>query len=128
MIEKPKQLSPTTLAFLGDGVFGLLVREKLCECDRPSGELHSRSVKLVNATAQAKAFRLIEPMLTEEELSVFKRGRNAHTSTTPKHSTNGEYHAATGLEALFGYIYLSGNDARLRELFTVIWNSFSENL
>ena len=86
-MEKPQQLSPTTLAFVGDGVFSLLVREKLCQFDRPSGELHSRSVKLVNATAQAKAFKVIEPMLSETETSVFKRGRNAHTNTTPKNST-----------------------------------------
>ena len=59
----PQQLSPLTLAFLGDGVYGLLVRERLCSVSRPSGELHSRSVKLVNATAQAKAFKLIENML-----------------------------------------------------------------
>ncbi len=127
-MEKPKQLNPATLAFMGDGVYGLLVREKLCEISRPSGELHSLSVKLVNATAQAKSFRLIEPMLTEDELSVFKRGRNSHTNGTPKNSSSGEYHAATGLEALFGYLYLDGKTERLRELFSVIWNDFSDNI
>ncbi len=127
-MEKPQQLSPTTLAFVGDGVFSLLVRERLCRCDRPSGELHSRSVKLVNATAQAKAFKIIEPKLTEDEIAVFKRGRNAHTSTTPRHSTNGEYHTATGLEALFGYLYLKGENNRINELFSVIWDNFSVTL
>ena len=127
-MEKPQQLSPTTLAFVGDGVFSLLVREKLCKFDRPSGELHSRSVKLVNATAQAKAFKVIEPMLSETETSVFKRGRNAHTNTTPKNSTNGEYHTATGLESLFGYLYLKGDKNRIDELFSVIWDNFSVNL
>ncbi len=127
-MDNPKRLSATTLAFIGDGVYGLLVREKLCEIDRPSGELHSLSVKLVNATSQAKSFRLIEPMLSEEELAVFKRGRNAHTSTTPKNSTNGEYHTATGLETLFGYLFLSGQKERAYELFSVIWSDFSVNL
>ena len=127
-MEKPQQLSPTTHAFLGDGVYGLLVRERLCEIDRPSGELHSRSVRLVKASSQARAFSLIEPLLSEQEAAVFKRGRNAHTSTTPKYCTNGEYHTATGLEALFGYLYLKGENERMRELFSVIWEDFSGNI
>lgn len=127
-MQNPKQLSGTTLAFIGDGVYGLLVREMLCRFDRPAGELHSRSVKLVNATSQAEGFRLIEPLLTEEELSVFKRGRNAHTSTTPKNSTNGDYHIATGLEALFGFLHLSENTERAKELFSVIWDDFSKKI
>lgn len=127
-MTNPQQLSPLTLAFLGDGVYTLLVREKLCECSRPSGELHSRCVKLVNASSQAKGFRLIEDMLTEEELSAYKRGRNAHTNSTPKNSSNGEYHSATGLETLFGYLHLKGDKKRIDELFSVIWNDFSVNL
>ncbi len=127
-MERPGQLNPATLAFMGDGVYTLLVREKLSEVSRPSGELHSLSVKLVNATAQAKSFKLIEPMLTEQETAVFKRGRNAHTSTTPKNSTNGEYHTATGLETLFGFLYLGGQHERIKELFSVIWNDFSDNI
>ncbi len=127
-MEKPQQLNPATLAFMGDGVYTLLVREKLCEISRPSGELHSLSVKLVNATAQARSFKLIEPLLTETELSVFKRGRNAHTNSTPKNSTNGEYHTATGLETLFGFLYLGGQTERIKELFSVIWNDFSDKI
>lgn len=127
-MQNPKSLSGTTLAFIGDGVYGLLVREKLCAIDRPLGELHARSVKLVNATAQAESYKLIEPLLSEEELSVFKRGRNAHTSRSPKNSTNGEYHTATGLEALFGFLHLSGKKDRINELFAVIWDSFSDKI
>ncbi|MBR6694512.1 MAG: ribonuclease III [Clostridia bacterium] len=127
-MEKAQQLNPATLAFMGDAVYGLLVRQKLCEISRPSGELHSRSVKLVNATAQAKSFKIIEPMLNENELAVFKRGRNAHTSSTPKNSTNGEYHTATGLETLFGFLYLDKQFERMNELFSVIWNDFSDNI
>ncbi len=127
-MEKPQQLSATTLAFMGDVVFSLLVRERLCQIDRPSGELHSRSVKLVNAAAQAEAYNIIKPMLNEHESAIFKRGRNAHTHSTPRHSTNGEYHTATGLETLFGYLYLSGEEERMNELFSVIWDNFSVNL
>ncbi len=124
----PQQLNPATLAFMGDGVYTLLVRERLSAVSRPSGELHSLSVKLVNATAQAKSFKLIEPMLTEQETAIFKRGRNAHTNTTPKNSTNGEYHTATGLETLFGFLYLGGQVERMQELFSVIWNDFSDKI
>ena len=120
-MENPNLLSPSVLAFVGDAVYGLYVRTKLAEVNRPSGELHKLSVKLVNATAQAEAFRLIEPMLTEKELSVFKRGRNFHTGNTPKNSTGGEYHTATGLETLIGFLYLSEQNDRAEELFNIIW-------
>jgi ribonuclease-3 family protein len=122
-MENPNLLSPSVLAFVGDAVYGLYVRTKLAEVNRPSGELHKLSVKLVNATAQAEAFRLIEPMLTEKELSVFKRGRNFHTGNTPKNSTGGEYHLATGLETLFGFLYLSNENDRTKELFNIIWQN-----
>ncbi len=118
-----KMMSPSTLAFMGDAVYGLLVRQKLCEVNRPSGELHSMSVKYVSATAQAEAFEKIEEMLTEEETAVFKRGRNFHTSNTPKSSSAKQYHIATGLETLFGYLHLSGKYERIKELFETIWNS-----
>ena len=122
-MENPNLLSPSVLAFVGDAVYGLYVRTKLAEVNRPSGELHKLSVKLVNATAQAEAFRLIEPMLTEKELSVFKRGRNFRTGNTPKNSTGGEYHTATGLETLFGFLYLSNENDRAKELFNIIWQN-----
>ena len=122
-MDNPNLLSPSVLAFVGDAVYGLYVRTALAEINRPSGELHRLSVKLVNATAQAKAFSLLEPMLTEKELSVFKRGRNFHTSSTPKSATGGEYHTATGLECLFGFLYLSGENDRLKTLFNIIWQN-----
>ena len=123
MMDNAKQLSPSVLAFVGDGVYGLYVRTALAKVNRPSGELHKLSVELVNASAQAKAFKIIEPVLSEEELSVFKRGRNFHTSTTPKNSSNAQYHIATGLETLFGFLYLSGNTKRAEDLFELIMNS-----
>ncbi len=119
-------LSPGALAFVGDAYYGLLVREKLAEINRPSGELHTLSVKLVKAGAQANAFKLIENELSEKELSVYKRGRNAHVNSIPKNASVGEYHSATGLETLFGYLHLSGQDERAEELFKIIWETYEK--
>ncbi len=123
-----KLLNPSVLSFVGDAVYGLFVREKLAEVNRPSGQLHSLSVRLVNAVSQAKAFSLIEPLLTDEENAIFKRGRNFHTGNTPKNATKGEYHTATGLETLFGFLHLSGQLDREKELFGIIWENFSQEL
>lgn len=121
----PDLLNPSVLAFVGDGVYTLLVREKLAGVNRRSGDLHALSVEFVNASAQAKAFNIISEDLTEHELSVFKRGRNFHTHNTPKNSTKEEYHAATGLETLFGYLHLCGNATRITELFDKIWENLT---
>lgn len=123
-MENPNLLSPSVLAFVGDAVYGLMVRTALAEVNRPSGELHKLSVKLVNATAQAEAFKLIEAELSEKELSVFKRGRNFKTGNTPKNSSGGDYHTATGLEALFGWLYLSNQNERAKSLFNIIWQNY----
>lgn len=114
-------LSPSVLAFVGDAVYGLLVRTRLAEVNRSSGDLHSLSVKYVSAVAQAEAFKKIEGALEEKELMIFRRGRNFHTGNTPKSATSGEYHAATGLECLFGYLHLSGQHDRIQQLFDMIW-------
>ncbi len=120
-IEKeinPRQLSPLNLAFVGDCVYEMLVRETLvCEANRPVNELHRESVKYVSAKAQTEAFNRIKDILTEEETAQFKRGRNAKTGHSPKSASDAEYHTATGVEALFGYLYLSENFERIRELF-----------
>lgn len=119
----PNELSPLTLAFIGDGVYDLLVRERLvCEANRPVGVLNSEKIKLVCCTAQSKIARELLPILTEEEAHVFKRGKNAHAMTVPKNAKRGDYHTATGLEALFGYLYLKNEFDRLRELFKLIEN------
>ncbi len=122
-MENPNNLSPSVLAFVGDAVYGLCVRKALAEVNRPSAELHSLSVKFVNAAAQAKAFSVIEGYLSEKEISVFKRGRNFHTSSAPKNASKGDYHTATGLEALFGFLFLSGEQNRIEELFEIIWEN-----
>ncbi len=123
-MENPNLLSPSVLAFVGDAVYGLMVRTALAEVNRPSGELHKLSVKLVNATAQAEAYKIIEPELSEKEITVFKRGRNFKTGNTPKNSSGGDYHTATGLETLFGFLYLSGENDRLKTLFNIIFENF----
>ncbi len=113
----PRQLSPLTLAFVGDGVFDLFVREEIvCSANRPVRELNKLKVERVCCEAQARLFEAIEQELTEEETDVFRRGRNAHTTHTPKNASPSDYHTATGLEALFGYLYLSGRTDRIREL------------
>lgn len=116
-----KQLSPLNLAFIGDCVYEMLVRESLVlQANRPVNDLHRESVKYVSAKAQTEAFEKIKDMLTEEETAVYKRGRNAKVGHSPKSATEGEYHCATGVEALFGYLYLSEQTDRIKELFSQI--------
>ena len=113
----PAQLAPLSLAYIGDTVYDLFVRTMLLETTTLTVHgLHERAAKLVCATAQSAAFRRIEPMLTEAELSVFRRGRNSHIGTVPRSASIIEYRIATGLEALFGWLYLSGEDERIRLL------------
>lgn len=125
-MENPKLLSPSTLAFVGDAVYGMLVRARLAEVERPVGQLHKRSVKYVNANAQSEAFELIKDLLSEEEMSIYKRGRNNHVGQIPKNATSGVYHSATGVEALFGFLYLKAETERLNMLFDIIWNGIKE--
>lgn len=113
----PREYGSDVLAFVGDGVFGLMVREYLALNSRVhAGEQHNRAVAMVRCEAQAAYMQRLLPHLTEEEEGVFRRGRNYHTSHTPRKNV-AAYRTATGLEALFGYLYLSGNTSRLRELF-----------
>ncbi len=117
----PDQLSPLALAFVGDTVFDLYIRELLvCGEKRRAGELHNSAVKCVKAKAQSDLVHTLLPMLTEKELSVFKRGRNAHTNHIPRSASQREYHNATGLESLIGWLYLSGQIQRIRELLSVV--------
>lgn len=125
---KVDTLSPLTLAFTGDAVFSLFVREMLvCDANRPVGELHRLSVQSVKASAQAAAMRKILPLLTEKETEVFKRGRNAHTSHTPKNQSGCDYHYATGFEALIGYLYLKDEKERLNFLLNEVINCLGDD-
>ncbi len=124
---KTDTLSPLTLAFTGDAVFSLFIREMLvCDANRPVGELHRLSVQSVKASAQAAAMRQIMPLLTEKELEIFKRGRNAHTSHTPKNQSGCDYHYATGFEALIGYLYLKDEEERLSLLLNEVINCIGD--
>lgn len=105
---------PLVLAFLGDSVFELFVRSKLLEGRyRDAHDLHVKAVRYVKASAQAEILRSIEELLSEREKAVVRFGRNAHANTVPKNAEIGDYHAATGFEALLGYLKLSGQEERL---------------
>ena len=113
--------SPLTLAFLGDSVYDTLVREYLLRrANMPVAKLHSAKIKLVCAEFQSKAYDLLAEELSEHELSVLKRGRNATGNTVPKHADAAEYRRATAVECLFGYLYLTGQEQRIKELFAVM--------
>ena len=122
--EQSDFVSAANLAYLGDCVYELYVREYLVKnaCRRPSVE----SLKYVTAHVQSGVMDKILPILTEEEEAEFKRGRNIGHSNIPKSSTAAEYRRATGLEALFGWLYLKGRHARLRELFDAAFTDVSE--
>ena len=116
--------SPLTLAFLGDSVYDTYIREYLLrQANMPVAKLHSAKIRLVCAEFQSMAYELVADKLTEQELAVLKRGRNATGNTVPKHADAAEYRRATALECLFGYLYLTGRNERIRELFELIINS-----
>ena len=118
---RPNELSPLTLAFIGDTVFDLLVREKLiCEANRPANDLHNLAVQKVKASAQAGFVEKILPHLNENEVAVYKRVRNAKSGHLPKNASQSDYHMATGFEALIGFLYLSNEIERIKELFSII--------
>ena len=113
-----RMYSPLTLAFLGDAVYSLLVRNMLTvTANKPTGKLHKDSIKYVNAAFQAEMIKLLMDSLTENELAVFKRGRNAHSGHSPKNQSDADYRYATGFESLYGYLYLCGETDRIKELF-----------
>ncbi len=112
-----RSYSPLTLAYIGDGVYELVVRTILVKRgNRPVNQLHRQASSLVKAAAQSAMMETLEPLLTEEEKSVYRRGRNAHSPTMAKHATMADYRRATGFEALLGYLYLKEDFARLVEL------------
>lgn len=119
--DQIRAISSIGLAHLGDAVYELLVRSWLCAHGRATGKgLHRAAVELVKASAQAQKAEKILPLLTEEELAVFKRGRNAHVHTIPHNASRSDYLKATALECLLGELYLRGNRERINELFTIM--------
>lgn len=120
-LNEINRMSMLALAHIGDGVYELLTRTVLCtDGIQSAAKLHYRTVSLVNAKAQAEAVEKLLPILNEDELAVFKRGRNAKVNSVPQKASVGEYHAATGLEALFGWLYLQGKAERINALYAVI--------
>ena len=119
--DRVRLLPALSLAHLGDAVFELLVRTRLClDGGCTNHRLHRETVARVCASAQAAFAEKLLPLLTEEETAYYRRGRNAHPHGIPKHATPGEYARATGLEALFGWLYLQGKLERINQLFNVI--------
>ena len=124
----PLSMPALTLAYLGDTIFDLYVRTYLAETRRlKMHALHLEAARCVCARGQAQAYRCIEPLLTDEEQAAFRRGRNAHSGTVPKHADVLEYRVATGLESLLGHLYLKGEDARIGELMQRILDQFESS-
>ena len=118
-LEKPdvRTFSPLTLAYIGDAVYELVVRTYVVEAgNAPAHKLHQHASQMVKAQAQSDLITAIRDSLTEEELAVYKRGRNAKSYTKAKNATTHDYRRATGCEALIGYLYLTGQQMRLIEL------------
>ena len=114
-------ISNLGLAHIGDSVFELLCRSYLCaRGGKNVGNLHRDTIAMVKATAQAEFADKLLPLLTEEEMAYYRRGKNAHVHAVPKSATAAEYAKATGLEALFGALYLAGKTQRLNELFRAV--------
>lgn len=112
--------SPLTLAYIGDAVYDLIFRTKVVgEGNTSANKLHNKTICYVKASAQAQLVRAVMEELTPEELAVYKRGRNAKPYTMAKNATIAEYKTATGLEALTGYLYLTGQVARILELIQI---------
>ena len=109
--------SPLTLAYIGDCVYDLVSRTVVVERgNEPANKLHKKTVAYVKAQTQASMIEALLPYLTEEEEAVYKRGRNAKSYTSAKNASIGDYRKATGMEALVGYLYLTGQEARIMEL------------
>ena len=119
--NKINAISNLGLAHIGDGVFELLTRSWLCAHDRLTvGQMHKDTIALVQARAQAKFAEKLLPLLSEDEKALYRRGKNSHVHAVPKSCTPAEYAKATGLEALFGGLYLAGKTDRLNELFVTV--------
>lgn len=123
--KKPSQLSPLSLAYVGDGVYELYVRTRIIEEHEnlPAHKLHKKVVQYVKAHAQSKSIEAMIEHLTEDETAVYKRGRNAKSNTVPKNANMTEYRRATGFEALIGFLYLSEENERLHLLMNIAYEN-----
>ncbi|MGI6330896.1 MAG: Mini-ribonuclease 3 [Zhaonellaceae bacterium] len=120
-VEKPEQISPLALAYIGDAVLELYVRTYLVWSGKQNVNiLHKNAVQFVNASIQAKLLKSLEDDLTEEEITIAKRGRNAKSGHAPKNADMLDYRFSTGLECLIGYLYLKEDYRRLDEIFKIL--------
>ena len=119
------EMSPLALAFVGDAVLELLVRARLVGTTRlQPNRLHTVATHYVSAHVQSRELEILEPLLTEAEANVLRRGKNASKASVAKHATVQEYRASTGFECLLGWLYLQGNTARIQELFDALWSAY----
>ena len=123
--EKPSVYPALVLAYIGDAIYEVFTRKKLLSehPDMPAHKLHVLNVGYVKAKAQSNAMLAIEPILSEKELGIYKRGRNAKSATVPKNADLTDYRRATGFEALVGYLHLAGEEERLNELMEIAFNN-----
>lgn len=121
-IQDVKLLSPLNLAYIGDGIYELIAREHIiAQGNLPVSRLHRKTVSIVCASAQSAGYEAIADRLCEEEAAVYRRGRNAGGNHVPRNADVQEYRRATGVEALFGYLYLTDRVERARELFEIMY-------
>ena len=119
------EMSPGALAFVGDAVLELLVRARLVGSTRlQPNRLHTVATHYVSAHAQCRELEILEPLLTEAEANVLRRGKNASKASVAKHATVQEYRASTGLECLLGWLYLRGENDRIQQLFDAVWTEY----
>lgn len=119
------EMSPVALAFVGDAVLELLVRARLVGSTRlQPNRLHTVATHYVSARAQCRELEILEPLLTEAEANVLRRGKNASKASVAKHATVQEYRASTGLECLLGWLYLRGENDRIQQLFDAVWAEY----
>lgn len=123
--EKVNSYPSLVLAYIGDAIYEVYVRSRIVSehGDMPPHKLHIESIKHVKAHAQSNAIAVIEEMLSEAEDAVYKRGRNSKSATVPKNADVSEYRRATGLEALFGYLYIKKEEERLEELMKIAYEN-----
>ena len=117
--ESLRMMAPLQLAYIGDSVYELFVRTMILSKDENVNKLHKKAIKYVKANAQAESLTKLEELLTDEEKSIVRRGRNAKINTLPKNAELSEYKRATGFESLLGFLFLSKNDKRLIELLEI---------
>ncbi|ADI02999.1 ribonuclease III [Syntrophothermus lipocalidus DSM 12680] len=125
--ERVNQMSPVLLAYVGDAVYELYVRTQLlAKGNRPVGEVHRDAVSLVRASTQARLLKEISPQLSEEEKDVIRRARNNKRLTPPRNVDISDYRLSTGLEALFGYLYLKGEEEKLNKYMSLVLSEFEK--